>query len=171
MKRICLLGAAACCVVGGDVEAKSCRPTFIRARAKSVLVQSEAVFAIPVATVVVAVQPTLLYSYRAAAVAQATPSRCIVVGEAIDSLPRTAEAILRERCITCHRGDAPKGGLAFFQEDGGLIEALPRRAMLEMASPDANGAAQMPPGEANKLSAEDLEILRQWAEPPRDLRY
>ncbi len=171
MKRICLLGAATCCIIGGDVEAKSCRKAIVRTRAHRVFVQSEAVFAIPVATVVVAVQPTLLYSYRAAAMVQATPSPRIVAGESIDMAPRTADTILRERCFNCHRGDAPKGGLAFFHKDGGLIEALPRQVMLEMASPNANGAAQMPPGEANKLSADDLEILRQWAEPPRDLRY
>lgn len=171
MKRIRLFGATACVLLAGNAEAANCRPKVVRARSTKVLVASEALFAVPVATVVVAVQPSLYYSYRAAARSAPSLSPLVDVDGAADSLRRTAATILRERCVSCHQGDAPKGGLAFFDNDGALFQALPRRAMLEMASPNPEGVARMPPGEAAQLNAVDLAILRQWAEPPRDLRY
>lgn len=130
----------------------------------------QAVYAVPVATVVVAVQPTLLYSYRAAA----QPS-ALVANEpsTVEGAPSaaTAEAVLRNHCARCHSGVAPSGGASLFAEDGSLAPLLARRAILEMASPNAEGPAKMPPGEARKLDDAELELLRAWAEPPRDLKY
>jgi len=129
----------------------------------------QTLFAVPVATVVVAVQPTLLYSYRAAV----QPSMLPENKPAADAAPigPTAESVLRNHCARCHSGVAPSSGASFFAGDGSLEPLLPRRAILQMATPSAEGPAKMPPGEATKLDEAELELLRAWAEPPRDLRY
>jgi hypothetical protein len=131
---------------------------------------STVAFAVPVTTVVVAVQPAFVYSYREAALTYPTPAMSAPLGvEEREQL--NAESILRANCFKCHQGDAPRGGLRLFATDESLERLLPRRAILEMASPDASGVAHMPPGEARKLSDAELDVLRQWAEPPRDLKY
>lgn len=152
--------AATCCLLVGHAVARPCGAQ--RATPRT------AVFAVPVAQVVVFAQPTILYSYRASlsSATATTPTSAPAVGEAL-----TIEALLRQRCASCHQGETPKGGLRFFTADGTLAAKLPRRAILEATSPDEHGVTKMPPGEAAKLNAEEIELLRPWAEPPRELWY
>jgi hypothetical protein len=168
MKRLALLFLAyfAC----DDAKGGECRPAQARRKTRQLVIDSSAVFATPVATVVVVSPPVLLYSYRAATKPAATPTITNVPG-AQPPLSIDAEQLLRVNCMKCHQGDASKSGLPFFDLSGAPITPLPRRAILEAASPVADGATLMPPGETRKLTAEELDILRAWAEPPRDLRY
>ncbi len=168
MNRLAL-AFLACCVHdaanGGD-----CRPAKVRHKSRAVVIDSAAVFAIPVATVVVVSPPALLYSYRAAATSVTVPIRLDVAG-APPALPTSAKQLLRVNCMKCHQGDSPKSGLSIFDLSGELTTPLPRRAILEATAPNADGAAHMPPGDAKKLTPKELEVIKAWAEPPRDLRY
>jgi uncharacterized membrane protein len=168
VKRLALV-VLVCCVYrvsdGGE-----CRLAKARQKSRQFVVDSTADFAIPVATVVIVSPPVLLYSYRAAA-KYATTSPAPQVGVAPSTLAVSADQILRTNCMKCHQGDAAKSGLPFFAMSGDLITPLPRRAILDAASPNADGVTHMPPGEAKKLTAEELDVLRAWAEPPRDLKY
>ncbi len=168
MKRLALL-LLACCMQG-VVHGGDCRPAKARQKSRTLVVDSTAVFAIPVATVVVVSPPVLLYSYRAAAKPAATPTMAQIAGAQL-APTINAEQLLRLHCMKCHQGDAPKSGLPFFDVSGELIIPLPRRAILEAASPNVDGVTHMPPGEARKLTSAELDVLRAWAEPPRDLRY
>jgi hypothetical protein len=168
VKRLAILFLT--CGAHAVANASDCRPAKVRQKSRTVVVDSTAVFAIPVATVVVVSPPVLLYSYRAAAKAVATPTMKEATG-ARPATPIDAEQLLRFNCLKCHQGDASKSGLPFFDLSGALITPLPRRAILEAASPNVDGVTHMPPGEAQKLTPEELEVLSAWAEPPRDLRY
>lgn len=152
------------------VDAGSCRPSVPRHAAVRRAKNDAAAFAVPVATVAVAFQPAFFYSYREVSPTYQAPTKTAAL-EVDERGPRSAESILRVNCLKCHQGDAPRVGLRLFAADGGLERLLPRRAILEMAAPDANGVVRMPPGDARKLSDEELDILQQWAEPPRDLKY
>lgn len=170
MRRWSRVVALMVCFATVSVSDARPRSVVVRRAPQVRFVEAErAAFAVPVAAVVVVVQPTLLYSYRAAqpstlvanepSTAEFTPSAA------------TAEVVLRNHCARCHSAVAPSSGASFFAEDGSLAPLLPRRAILEMASPSAEGPAKMPPGEARKLDGAELELLRAWAEPPRELRY
>ena len=167
MRPLALLLLMSC--LTGDAIAGSCG-TKSRVRQKHVHLNTDAVFAVPVGTIVVLSPPALLYSYREA-LGSSTMASVPSTATAPTGQSLTAEAILRAHCAKCHQGDMSRSGLAFFSGAGELLAPLPRRAMLEMASPDANGSVRMPPGDAPKLSAEELKVIRAWAEPPRGLRY
>jgi mono/diheme cytochrome c family protein len=170
MKYSWWIGLVACLAIGPRVLARPCH----NASRRVVRVQQEspqqAVFAVPVATVVFAVQPAVLYSYRAVArPAPLTTGDVVTPQESASAL--SAESILRANCFRCHQGEAPRGGASFFKADGAIESLLPRKAILEMSSPHEGKAAAMPPGEARKLNEKELEVLRAWAEPSRDLKY
>lgn len=165
-----LIAMIVCLEQESTSNARPCCVPARRVATLSAVEVDQAVFAAPVATVVFAVQPAVLYSYREAA----RPAPLPVVPTQSTTAHRgatTAEAVLRQHCVQCHSGDAPRGGVSFFAADGTLEPLLPRRAILEMATPSADAPAKMPPGEAQKLGDAEIELLRAWAEPPRDLRY
>lgn len=164
------LACAGALSIATAVDAGSCRPKGPRHSAAHRARSDAAAFTVPVTTVVVAVQPAFFYSYREASPTYPAPAKS-AAHVADDHEPLSAERILRTNCLKCHQGDAPRGGLQLFAADGSLERLLPRRAILEMAAPDANGVVRMPPVDARKLSGEELDILQQWAEPPRELKY
>jgi mono/diheme cytochrome c family protein len=77
----------------------------------------------------------------------------------------TAREVLEGRCGACHAGEEASGGLAIVDEEGELKEKLPRQRMWE-----AIEAGRMPRGE-QKMSAEELELLREWVRPPKELEW
>lgn len=120
-------------------------------------------FAVPVAVPVAVIsQPAVLYAYRADVAASATlapakpPAATPTLG-AVD--------VLRTRCASCHSGASAEGELAIFDDRGELVERLPRRAMLEAVE-----KGTMPKGLA-PLTEDEVELLREWAKPPRELVY
>jgi len=148
-------------------------------------------FAVPVAVPVATLQqPAVLYSYRqhagpsvANAVTHAQPAattdREVIAasGPSQDAAstaifaPNTAVEIMAARCAACHTGDTPQGHLQIFDATGRILPRLPRRAILELASPDEAGQIRMPPGERTKLTAAERAALAEWARPPSDLAY
>lgn len=136
-------------------------------------------FAVPVAVPVATVsEPTLLYGYSRYGTDPEAENDS-VVGEPADvtdkpagqndAVIEAAVAILRRNCARCHSPPDPKGSLAMFDESDRLLERLPRRAIVEEVS-----AGKMPlgtDGHPAPLSANEIDVLRQWARPPRELRY
>lgn len=138
-------------------------------------------FAVPVAVPVAVVQQPSVW-YRAAlpqaAVAadgstalDSPPPNAEAGTDPAESLRLAAEELLRSKCAQCHSQTAARGGLAMFDEAGVLRPKLPRGAMLEAVSPAEDGRARMPPGDRTPLDEAELELLRKWAQPPRDLEY
>ncbi len=138
-------------------------------------------FAVPVAVPVAVIsQPTALYSYRqhaAPAAETADVDASAALTERPESPPEPDGAIsstvklLTARCAKCHSGAAPPGHLQIFDAGGQILPRLPRRAIVEMVSPDEAGRQRMPPGDRPRLSAEEVSAVREWAQPPRDLAY
>jgi mono/diheme cytochrome c family protein len=124
-------------------------------------------FAVPVAVPVAIVrQPSVLYSYRGYAAAYAAPASNVATAP-VATVADDSTAILARRCASCHSGSAAQGQLSLFDDAGRLLAKLPRRRMLEAVE-----AGRMPqPAEAPRLSPEELDVLRRWAQPPRDLVY
>lgn len=119
--------------------------------------------AVPVATVV---QPSVLYSYR-----QYAPNYALNAAQPATATkstePLDAVVILTRRCAECHAGSAAQGQLQLFQSTGNIVAKLPRQAIL-----DAVERGSMPkPASAPRLTDAELDALRQWAKPPRDLAY
>jgi hypothetical protein len=122
-------------------------------------------FAVPVAVPVATVrQPSVLYSYRGYA-ASASSSN-IPPAEAARS-PADVGAILARHCAACHSGIAAQGRMQMFDEGGQLLVKLPRRWIVEAVE-----AGRMPqPAEAPRLTPAELDVLRRWSQPPRELVY
>jgi hypothetical protein len=128
-------------------------------------------FAVPVAVPVATVrQPSVLYGYRGYAApygaadgresASASPSRVPAPGE------EEAAGLLTRRCASCHSGPQPQGRLQMF-DAAGLLARLPRRQILESVE-----SGRMPlPLESPRLSPAEIDVLRQWSQPPRELVY
>jgi mono/diheme cytochrome c family protein len=196
MKLLCISIVTLLLVVSDSAIGAAMRP--VQRAARRVFVAQSAngsglvvaPFAVPVAVPVTVIsQPLLLYSYRQYATPAAgqteadqpvdggaqgspllnltPPSAPSPTTPAMDS----AVALLTARCAKCHTGAAPPGHLQIFDAAGQIVAKLPRRAIVEMASPDEAGKQRMPPGELPKLSEEELAALRLWARPPRDLEY
>ena len=174
-------------VVGGSAVAANRRPAQ-RAVRQTVIAQPSAAgaitvvpFAVPVAVPVAVIsQPAVLYSYRqyASPAAQQEPvdppNVGLTSGDMTSNAAATADpavALLAANCAKCHTGAAPAGHLQMFDAAGQIVPRLPRRAIVEMASPDDAGRQRMPPGESPKLTSAELATLRAWARPPRDLAY
>jgi len=154
-----LLGLAMVC--GGEAAAGGVRN---KARAQVVMAGSSVIvpFAVPVAVPVARVLvPNVWYGYRVT-----MPER-VPEGEVLrqDVEGLTAERVLEGHCSTCHGGWEAKGGLSIFDEAGGVRAKLPRRKMLEAVE-----AGTMPRG-GERLSEEEVELLREWAKPPRELEW
>jgi mono/diheme cytochrome c family protein len=193
MKPILSL-CVACLMIGGAwvVAAQGASPA-LRSRAKShVAARSSDArldtglaivpFAVPVAVPVATVrQPSVLYSFRSYVAAYDTASNqhlstqhsvlstqpaaggSTSVGAAVPD----AINILTRRCAACHSGASAQGSLRLFGDAGGLLARLPRRRILEAVE-----AGRMPkPAEAPRLTPTEIEVLRQWAQPPRELEY
>jgi hypothetical protein len=138
-------------------------------------------FAVPVAVPVSVIsQPAVFYSYREYATPNAglsdTDTPPTSTSDSATTVPLApsadrAVALLTSRCAKCHTGVSPPGHLQIFDVAGQIVPKLPRRAILEMVSPDATGAQRMPPKDLPKLTAEELATLGEWARPPRDLKY
>ncbi len=127
-------------------------------------------FAVPVAVPVATVrQPSVLYSFRSYAAGYGTgssfqPGTQMRVDTSADP---DAANILTRRCAACHSGASSQGGLRLFDDTGGLLAKLPRRRVLESVE-----AGRMPkPADAPRLTPAEIEMLRQWAQPPRELEY
>jgi mono/diheme cytochrome c family protein len=132
-------------------------------------------FAIPVAVPVATVrQPSVLYSFRSYAAAYDYGSNQLRTEYSVPSTPVSARSgtseaalILARRCAACHSGPSAHGGLRLFGDDGDLLARLPRRRVLEAVE-----VGRMPmPAEAARLTRDEIEVLRQWAQPPRELEY
>lgn len=162
-------GIVLCLILASTANAAE-RPVAVRAGCHRAAVRVDAAplavvpFAVPVAVPVALLsQPAVFYARRAEII---TEPRVTV--ESIGSqAPQAADAVevLRTRCAACHTGERSKGELPLFTDDGAIVERLPRRAIL-----DAVVERRMPKGAA-PLTEEELELIRDWAEPPRELLY
>lgn len=77
------------------------------------------------------------------------------------------QEILHTRCAKCHGGGQAAGGIRFWDEAGALHK-LPRHTLLERVTAE-DASLRMPKG-GDPLSAEELDVLRQWEQDkPRDL--
>ena len=131
-------------------------------------------FAVPVAVPVATVtQPGVLYSYRQYALPQPAEAAPVAPPTAAASQPQQptepldGPAVLAKHCASCHTGAAVQGDLQIFQAPGRIVEKLPRQSLLEAVE-----QGRMPqPASAPRLTPQEIEILRQWARPPRDLAY
>lgn len=125
-------------------------------------------FAVPVAVPVATVQkPSVLYGYRGYAAGHAAGSFPTTTTPRIDEPPSDAAAVLARHCRSCHQNAAAEGQMQLFDESGQLLSRLPRRRVLEAVQ-----AGRMPkPLTAPRLTAAEIELIRRWAEPPRDLVY
>lgn len=141
-------------------------------------------FAVPVAVpVAVVASPTYLYAYSSAvpgyaagggvgastaAALESTPD--VAAGEDASpdvelELARRAAALFTQRCARCHTGEAAQGGLELIDEAGRTVPQLPRRAIYEAVAEGRMPSASEP------LSAEEIELLRRWSEPPTNLAW
>lgn len=167
MMLVCLGSAA----VAGAAERRHvinpCRPT---AKATHHAVQLKSAltvvpFAVPVAVPVAVVsQPAVLYGYRAVVVSTAVVAEPVAEEERPNATLGAPE-LLRVHCASCHAGESVQGELRLFDSAGALVERLPRRVIVEAVE-----AGRMPKGIA-PLTQEEIEVLREWAKPPRDLVY
>jgi len=164
---VCLGIAVAAGAAERRVVVNACRPT-AKAMHRAVWLEGALTvvpFAVPVAVpVAVLSQPAVLYSYRS----EAVPTAVVTEPVAQEERPNatlSAPEVLRAHCASCHAGESVQGELRLFDAVGALVERLPRRAIVE-----AIEAGRMPKGMA-PLSPEEMEILREWAKPPRDLVY
>jgi mono/diheme cytochrome c family protein len=140
-------------------------------------------FAVPVAVPVATVQqPSVLYSFRRYADESLTASTPVTLpqGEreersaasSLSTAPASssqldAAAVLSRHCASCHRGSASQGSLMLFDTAGTLLNRLPRQAVLEAVEQN-----RMPqPATATRLTAQEIDLLRAWAKPPKDLLY
>jgi uncharacterized membrane protein len=182
MKPICVSIVVTTLFVAGEAPAATRRPMQRVVRATAVVPPASASglvvlpFAVPVAVPVSVVsQPAVLYSYRDYATprSDAPAANAPAPGEASPATPPAdaAVALLTSRCAKCHTGAAPQGHLQLFDDAGQILPKLPRRAIVEMVSPDVVGRQQMPPGELPKLTAEERATIAEWAQPPRELAY
>jgi uncharacterized membrane protein len=187
-----LLGAiviVASVVVGGQAVAAMRRPAQ-RVVRTAVVAQSESAsglvvlpFAVPVAVpVTVLSQPAVLYSYRQYAEPNVAPpaaepaSSAPIAPSATAPAPTAAVvdpvvALLSARCAKCHTGATPPGHLQIFDAAGQIVAKLPRRAIVDMVSPDAGGRQRMPPDDLPKLNSDEWTAIGQWARPPKELLY
>ena len=130
-------------------------------------------FAVPVAVPVATVaEPALFYSYGSNAdwdVRQSTEEASQRATSDVHDNPAMSPpvTILRRHCAACHSGPDAKGHLAMFDESGRLAEKLPRHVMLEQIE-----LGTMPrPAAASRLDEAEVEAIRRWSTPPRDLRW
>jgi hypothetical protein len=61
--------------------------------------------------------------------------------------------------------------LQIFDAAGQIVAKLPRRAIVDMVSPDAGGRQRMPPDDLPKLNSDEWTAIGQWARPPKELLY
>lgn len=80
-------------------------------------------------------------------------------------LARWAASLFTQRCARCHTGQAAQGGLELIDEAGRAVPRLPRRAIYEAVAEGRMPSASEP------LSAEEIELLRRWSEPPTNLAW
>jgi hypothetical protein len=164
---VCLASAAVAGAAERRVVINPCRTT---AKATHRTVQLESAltvvpFAVPVAVpVAVLSQPAVLYGYRAEAATTAFAPDSVAIEELPDAT-LSAPDVLRTHCASCNAGESARGELRLFDADGALVERLPRRAIVEAVE-----AGRMPKGIA-PLTQEEIEMLREWAKPPRELVY
>jgi mono/diheme cytochrome c family protein len=131
-------------------------------------------FAVPVAVPVATVaQPSVLYSYRQYAPAYAPAAAASLGADSPppaatkSNEPLDAAGILVRRCAQCHTGAAAQGQMQLFQSSGEIVSKLPRQAIV-----DAVERGTMPkPANVPRLTEPEIEALRHWARPPRDLAY
>lgn len=143
------------------VTAGTCRRTVVKVEVGLAVVP----FAVPVAVPVAVVsQPAVFYARRVDRMGDQVDGAAAMPNQ-VSRMPSTAEAVLRARCASCHTGESAKGELNLFEQEGALVERLPRRAIL-----DAVVEGRMPKGVAT-LTEEEIEALREWAKPPRELVY
>jgi len=94
-------------------------------------------------------------------------------GARAEGLPERAIALMRERCFSCHGTDEPiEGGLLLASRTaalaGGeskrpaLVPGEPDRSLLYRVAAGLEPKLAMPPDEADRLSAAELETLRSW---------
>ncbi|MBX3411584.1 MAG: cytochrome c [Pirellulales bacterium] len=122
-------------------------------------------FAVPVAVPVAVIsQPVVFYARRVELAAEVSPATARE-RRATPRAPRSAADVLRTHCAACHSGPTAKGELRLFEPEGALVERLPRRAIL-----DAVTEGSMPQG-TSTLTEEEIDALREWATPPRELLY
>lgn len=72
----------------------------------------------------------------------------------VSEATKAARAILDNRCVKCHQGDSPKGGID-------LSKKLSTAEKLLVEDEVMSG--RMPPKPANPLSDEDFVTIRTWA--------
>ena len=127
-------------------------------------------FAIPVAVPVAVVQqPTLFYGYGRYAPA-ATPAATVTPAVVADPSISIA-ALLKKHCAECHQGPTARGGLQLFAADGVPLALLPRQALADACAPADGSAPTMPPPGRTPLTPQEQSQVRQWAVPPKTLRY
>lgn len=82
-----------------------------------------------------------------------------------------AVALMKTKCASCHTGSTglEKSGLELFDEDGKVLEKLPRMRIWGSVNHDP-GFHAMPKGQ-EKLNSQELEILKAWVVPATELEY
>lgn len=163
------------CLLCSQAAAGECRSVAGKSPATVTVVP----FAVPVAVPVAVVQqPGVLYGYAhgcaaPAAVSSSESSATALSQSAGGNEQPTADsatAVFLRHCAACHTAPLAKGGLSLFAADGTAVTRLPRQKILDAVTADEN-PPRMPPADRPALSDEELELLRQWARPPRDLVY
>lgn len=95
-----------------------------------------------------------------------TPAQQPAAPQAGDLNQQVANMLASESCIRCHSaGDKPvKGNVTLFTKTGQQTMFQPsvsKKQILDAVTPDASGAAPMPPG-GPALSASKLDLLKRW---------
>lgn len=136
-------------------------------------------FAVPVAVPVAVVQrPTVFYGVAnyATPVAIAPAATAASVATSVpptsdEQLRSQVAPILERRCAECHRGSQAQGDLLLFDADSRLLEKLPRHLVVEQTTSADGKRPAMPPGERERLTADEQSLLRRWGKLPKRLSY
>lgn len=78
--------------------------------------------------------------------------------QGVSQLETEARAILNTKCVKCHQGDKPKGGIAL---DGELTTAQ------KLLIADIVQSGEMPPKPAKELSDDEFDTLNSWSKEDR----